>query len=109
MDKISYTPISHFFYPIPQCQLIFVIQKVPSYFPTFVSDHRAKERAGSTVKLWSSHNVMVVMLSVLTNHFSHFGTYSDVISADEERFVMVASSVVDIWDPIAALDGVKLI
>ena len=109
MDKISFTPISHFFYPIPQSQLIFVIQKVPSYFPTFVSGHRAKERAGSTVKLWSSHNVMVVMVSVLTNHFSHFGTYSDVISADEERFVMVASSVVDIWDPIAALDGVKLI
>ena len=109
MGKKSYTPIPHFLYPIPESQLILVIQKVLIYFLTCVSGHRAKERAGSTVRLWSSRKVMVVMLSLLTNHFSHFGTYLDVISADEELFVMVvASSVVDILDPISALVGVRL-
>ena len=109
MGITSYTPYPISYTPIPQSQLILVIQKVLHYFLTCVSGHRAKERAGSTVKLWSSRKVMVVILSLLTNHFSHFGTYLDIISADEELFVMVvASSVVDILDPIPALIGVRL-
>ena len=107
MDKISYTPIPHFVYPIPQSQLIWVKHRVSSYFLTCVYGHSANDRAGSTVKLWSAYKLMVVLLSLLTNHFSHFGTYSDI--TDEELFVIVvASSKVDMLDPISALVDVKL-
>ena len=107
MDKISYTPIPHFVYPIPQSQLIWVKHRVSSYFLTCVYGHSANDRAGSTVKLWSAYKLMVVLLSLLANHFSHFGTYSDI--TDEELFVIVvASSKVDMLDPISALVDVKL-
>ena len=72
-----------------------------SYFLTCVSGHISNDRAGSTVKLWLPNNIMVVRLSLLTNHFSHFGVYLGDTSQDEVLIVMsVASSSVDVFEAI---------
>ena len=84
-----------------------------SYFPTCVSGQRANDRAGSDVKLWLPNKIMAVRLSLLINHFSHFGVYLGDTSQDEVLIIVaVASSTVDIFDVIpdtVCVEMIKLI
>ena len=80
------------------------------YFLTCVSGQRANDRAGKVLKLWLSNKEALVRLSLLTNPFSHSGTWFELSPADKLLIlVVVASSAVDILDAIPASVCVKLI